>query len=327
MKIINMRGRTAAVRRRIAAAIGLMLALALCLTGCRPLVENTPEALSLYATFYPIYALTDAVAHGVPDMELHCLVQPQDGCLRNYQLSDWDLYLLAGGADAVVMGGRGLESFESALFSWGNRGPAVSAVLYNLELYNQMDAANGEQESHLSGANPHLYMSLEGAAQIVDSISATLISLDPDYGELYIQNAESARNQLHALLTDQRNALAPIAGKSVILMNEALVYTARDYGLETADWIDRESGEGMGDREIEALLARLSGSDARVILIERQAPQAFVEALERAGFAVARLDVMSTHREGEGFDRYLEIQRANAQSILAAFDCADTLGG
>ena len=302
-----------------------MMALVLCLVGCRPLVEDAPKALSLYATFYPIYALTDAVARDVPDMELHCLVQPQDGCLRSYQLSDWDLYLLAAGADAVVMGGRGLESFESALFAWGDRGPAVSAVLYNLELYNQQDTASGEQESHLSGANPHLYMSLEGAAQIVDSISATLISLDPDYGELYIQNTESARDQLTALLADQRETLAPLTGRPVILMNEALIYTVQDYGLAVADWIDRESGEGIGDRELEALLARLSGSEAKVVLIERQAPQALVEALERAGFAVARLDVMSTHREGEGFDTYLEIQRENAQSILAAFDRADGL--
>ncbi|MDO4866544.1 MAG: metal ABC transporter substrate-binding protein [Clostridia bacterium] len=305
----------------------MILALALCLAGCRPLVSDAPKVISVYATFYPIYTLTDAVIREVPDAELHCLVQPQDGCLRNYQLSDWDLYLLAAGADAVVMGGRGLESFESALFNWGDRGPAVSAVLYNLELYNQQDAANGEQESHLSGANPHLYMSLEGAAQIIDSLYATLLSLDPDYGELYAKNAEAARARLSALLEEQRTALAPLAGRRVILMNEALIYAAQDYGLTAADWIDRESGEGMGDREIEALLERLSDAEAKVVLIERQAPQALVEALEGAGFAVARLDVMSTHREGEGFDTYLEIQRANAQSILAAFDRADGLEG
>ena len=304
-----------------------MLALALCLSGCRPLVSDAPTAISVYATFYPVYALTEAVMREVPDSEVHCLVQPQDGCLRNYQLSDWDLYLLAAGADAVVMGGRGLDSFESALFNWGDRGPAVSAVLYNLELYNQQDTASGEQESHLSGANPHLYMSLEGATQIIDSLSATLLSLDPDYSDLYAQNAESAKARLSALLEEQRGALAPLAGRRVILMNEALIYTVQDYDLAVADWVDRESGEGMGDREIETLLERLSGAEAKVVLIERQAPQALVEALEGADFAVARLDVMSTHREGEGFDAYLEIQRGNAQSILAAFDRADGLEG
>ena len=59
-----------------------------------------------------------------------------------------------------------------------------------------------------------------------------------------------------------------------------------------------------------------------MVLIERQAPQALIEALEAAGYAVARLDVMSTHREGEGFDQYIEIQRGNAQALRDAFDRA-----
>ena len=58
------------------------------------------------------------------------------------------------------------------------------------------------------------------------------------------------------------------------------------------------------------------------MLIEKQAPRAFVEAIEAAGFAVARLDILSTHREGEGFDTYIDIQKSNAQAIRAAFDRA-----
>ena len=121
------------MRRRLLAALTV---LTFVLSGCRPLVTDATKALSVYATFYPIYALTDAVMAGIPDAALHCLVQPQDGCLRNYQLSDWDISLLASGADAVILGGRGLESFESTLTGWGETGPAVSAVLYNQELYN-----------------------------------------------------------------------------------------------------------------------------------------------------------------------------------------------
>ncbi|MBQ3423728.1 MAG: hypothetical protein IJH38_00820, partial [Clostridia bacterium] len=104
------------------------------LTSCRRLVPEEEETISVYASFYPIYALADGVTRSVPDVELHCLVQPQDGCLRSYQLSDWDLALLKRGADAVISGGRGLESFEDALFTLGKEGPAVSAVLYNIDL-------------------------------------------------------------------------------------------------------------------------------------------------------------------------------------------------
>ena len=314
------------MRRRLA-IIALIFVLLIALTGCRSLVEPENKSISVYATFWPVYALSQAVMKDLPDARLRLLVQPQDGCLRSYALSDWDAAILSRSADAVLMGGRGLESFESALFGWGEGGPAVSAVLYNLKLYNDDQRADAEQESHLSGPNPHLYMSVEGARQIVESVCATMQSLDPGYAGLYIQNAQDAQGRLDALLKENRALLAAVEGENVILMNEALIYVARDYGLNVADWIDRESGDALVGNELTALLERISACDAKVILIERQAPQALTEALEAAGYAVARLDVLSAHREGEGFDAYIELQSANARTISEAFAKAESMEG
>jgi ABC-type Zn uptake system ZnuABC Zn-binding protein ZnuA len=311
------------LRRAFTMAL-LLLVLTCALSGCKPLVQEEAGQISIYATFYPIYALTDAVMQNVADASLHCLVQPQDGCLRAYQLSDWDVALLTRGADAVIAGGRGLESFENTLFSWGESGPAVSAVLYNLELYEPQQRVDGEAHSHFQGPNPHLYMSLDGAAHIVESISATMVSLDPDYSELYIRNSARAVEALRALLDTSRNRLAALAGRRVALMSEALIYVARDYALEVADWIERESSSAFGDNELAMWLERLEKADVNVVLIEKQASQALVESLEAHGFTVALIDVLSTHVEGEGFDSYLEIQRNNVQAILDAFECADS---
>ena len=301
----------------------LIFALAASLTGCRRLVEPENESISVYTTFWPVYALTDAVMADVPDATLHQLIQPQDGCLRNYRLSDWDAALLSRSADAVILGGRGLESFESLLFGWGESGPAISAVLYNLELFNQEERSDGEAESHLRGANPHLYMSLDGAKRMAQSIAASMQSLDPKYAENYVENAREAGEKLDKLLSENRDLLAKYAGKSVILMNEALIYPALDYDLEVADWIDRESGDNLVDNELTACLERLQATDARVILIEKQAPQRLVEALERAGYAVAKLDVLSDHGENAGFSDYMSIQSANARAIARAFGEAE----
>ena len=303
------------------ALTGLVLVLGL--AGCRPIVPEADPSITVYATFYPIYALSEGVMRDIPDTQLHCLVQPQDGCLRNYQLSDWDSALLKSGADAVIAGGRGLESFEDTLFSWGDNGPAISAVLYNLELLSQQQAADAEALAHWQGDNPHLYMSIEGAKQLVQSISAMMLSLDPDYSDSYIANEKAALDALDALLDASRQNLADCAGQPVILMSESLGYVARDYSLAVAEQIEREPGTAFGDNELVAWLKRLSLSDAKVVLIEQQAPQTLVEALETAGYAVGRIDVLSTHQEGEGFDSYLEIQRKNAQAILDAFERAD----
>ena len=94
--------------RRILSIASIAIAAMLALSACAPLVPEEASEISVYATFYPLYALTDALMDGVPNASLHCLVQPQDGCLRSYTLSDWDAALLASSADAVIAGGRGL---------------------------------------------------------------------------------------------------------------------------------------------------------------------------------------------------------------------------
>ena len=71
------------------------------------------------------------------------------------------------------------------------------------------------------------------------------------------------------------------------LMSEALIYVAQDYELEVADWIEREPGSAYGDNELAMWLERLKEADVEVVLIEKQAPQALIEALEAAGYAVA----------------------------------------
>ena len=57
--------------------------------------------------------------------------------MRDYALSDWDLSVVAYDADAVVLAGRGLESFESSLYALGEDGPAVITAMTGAVLYNQ----------------------------------------------------------------------------------------------------------------------------------------------------------------------------------------------
>ena len=308
--------------KSIALLLGMCL-LAGALSGCglhaEEEVPQEPEALSVYATFYPIYALTALVADDVPDLQVNCLVQPMDGCLRSYSLSDWDLALLMQSADAAIAGGRGLEAFESTLYALGENGPAVTSVLYNLELATVKPANETGEESHWTDENPHIYMTIDGAIAIAERIAANLAVLDPKYGDLYDQNLQEAKNRLESLRTEMHEVAGGLQGQKVIVMNEALVYAAQEYGLDVELCYARESGEGIYDRDLEASIELLSTCDARVILLEKQAPEALRRALEEAGFRVAALDVLSTRRASEGAEGYFETQLANARALAAAF--------
>ena len=308
----------------------IALLLCMCLMACAfsgcnlhaATEEASPEteALSIYATFYPIYGITALVADGVPELQINCLAQPMDGCLRSYSLSDWDLALLVRSADAVISGGRGLEAFESTLYALGKSGPAIVSVLYNLKLATVKPANETGEESHWTDENPHIYMTIDGAIAIAERIAANLTVLDPEYADLYAENLENAKNRLESLREETHSLTGDLTGRKVIIMNEALVHTAQEYGLDVELCYARESGEALYDRELEDCIELLSACDARVILMEKQVPEALRRALEEAGFRVAALDVLSTRRASEGAEGYFEAQMANARALAAAFE-------
>lgn len=302
--------------------MAILTLLALVLGGCIPVVEQAQEESHVYASFYPIYALSSLVLDGVSGIRLSCLSQPQDGCLRSYELSDWDLHLLAYDASAVILGGGRLESFGDMLYSLGESGPAVINATYGCNLYNDdgIDAEATEDSSHLDGDNPHYYMSMYGAGLMVENIVQGLCALYPDKAEEISANAEEAVSRISDLKSEAEGICADVRGKKVILMNEALIYPAVEYGLEVAYWYDRESGDTLYGSGLENLLEEIEGCGAEVILIEKQAPAELIKNLENAGYHVAKIDIMSSYAldaDGEG---YFEAQLANARAIAQAFE-------
>lgn len=309
-------------RRIWAALIALCLMLA-ALSGCTQTAQPTQAQplLRVYATFYPLYACAEMITAGAPELTLSCLVQPQDGCLRDYQLSDWDYALLQRSADLVIAGGRGLESFENTLYAMGDAGPAVACVLYNMEFAENRQTAHidPDRESHFLDPNPHIYMCIEGMLSIAESICAQMVTVDPENADLYQNNLESAQEKLNALSAEIHAIAGQIEGRDAVVMNEALTYAANEYQLNVVYSVDRDSGEAFHDAELQACIEALAPYRDAVLLIEKQAPETFVEALEDAGFTVARMDVLSTRSAREGADGYFEAQRSNAQALAAAY--------
>lgn len=303
--------------------ICLFLCLCLCVLSLNSCTKNeSSEAdpgTSIYATFYPLYIAAEWLVDGVSDVQVNCLVQPQDGCLRDYQLSDWDLALLSS-ADLILAGGRGLESFESVLYALGEDGPVVSSLLYNMDL-RQQSGVNTQRDSlsHWLDVNPHIYMGIDGMREIVQRTANTLMMFDPENDQIYHDNLEKAQDNLDTLRKELTATLSHLKDEKVIVMNEALVYAADTYSLKVDLFYDRESGTSLYDADLDACMKALSRSEAKVVLIEKQAPQSFCEALEAAGYSVARMDILSTMQASEAKEGYFEAHRANAQAIINAF--------
>lgn len=282
------------------------------LTSCVSYQTDTPLPKTLYASFYPLYALSAQVVKDVPGMRLYCLAQPQDGCLRSYTLSDWDAALLSG-ADAVILGGRGLESFEAALA--GGSIPVVTAM-GGLSLIG-----NGEpqEDDHLTGENPWLFLSVAGAKQICASVAGSLALLDPDYAPRYEQNLLSVNARLDELLADMRSILSDATVPPVILLQEGLAYFAREMGIGEYATLSRESGVDYVENDLAELLSQMDETGYGLVLIEKQAPQALVEAITSHGYTVCLVDILSTRFATDFGEGYFTAMLENAQALRAAF--------
>lgn len=289
--------------------------IALPLSGCQKLVseEANPER-TLCASFPPVYALSGPILTGVPGITLKCLVQPQDGCLRNYELSDWDGAILSS-ADAVILSGRGLESFESQL-SEGELA-AVSAAQGLTLIKNGAVAAEGDEPDHFEGENPWAYLSVARARDMCSVIAAGMIELDPDYEAQYEENFAHFDAELEALQGRMEEKLITAPERSVAVAHEGLFYMTDELGLDVAAAIKREPGSELIGNDLKQALADLKASGAKVVLLEIQAPKALRDALTGAGYRLALIDTLSTHAPGAPDDYILTMEK-NAQATADA---------
>ena len=289
------------------------------LCGCakkqEPVQQEQEEGRkSIAATFYPLYAIALNLVKDVPDLSLSCLIQPQDGCLRSYSLSEWD-YLILASQDAVICGGRGLESFSGTLSAMQD-GPIVITCLQGQTLKNDGEAQ--DEESHLAGENPFLFLSAGGAMSIASTLAYSLIEIDPDYADTYRANLTEYLSRLDALAAEMAETMASVPSRRVALMNEGLSYLADQLALNVAVQIDHEPGVAVEDNDLDSVLSQLKEAQAEVVLLESQAPMHLVEDLQAAGYRVALIDILSAHAADGDLEAYERIMRDNCARIADA---------
>lgn len=268
------------------------------------------------ASFYPFYAIALNALDGIPEASLTILTQPRDDCPRAYELSEWDA-AMTGSADALILGGRGFEGFEELLIrASGSR--YVLVLMEDMALIRDGIPGGGEGESHFAGENPWAFLSTRGAEGIAEALAVRLAILDPANAERYAENKAAFQRELMRLRAEIEAILAPVRGEPVALMHEGLEYFAEEWGLNAVATIRREPGTHFEDAELAEAVGALRAAGARAVLIERQAPMRLRHDLERAGFAVVRIDTLTTGAMDGNRGAYAEAMLRNAEELARA---------
>jgi len=167
------------------------------------------------------------------------------------------------------------------------------------------------------GIDPHIWLSLENAAAMVDEITRWLVELDPAQAELYRSNAAQLRQQLRALDEELGARFSGVRGNYAVF-HDAYQYFEHNYSLSPVAVITTHPERSPGAASLRALRATLIDQKVDCIFSEPQFQPRLVAMLSE-GLPVrhAVLDPLGAEIP-PGPQAYLQTMRSMANALT---DC------
>jgi ABC-type Zn uptake system ZnuABC Zn-binding protein ZnuA len=252
-----------------------MLAAAVAL-GCAGPNDDWPEGKSprVMTTFPPLYCFAVNVAGDEAAVKsLLTTLGPHD-----YTATHGDVKKLLG-ADLFLVNGLSLdETFAKALLkSSGNtkaRYAEVGAAVADPAKMapHEHHHGPGQHHHHHGEFDPHVWLGIPEAVQMVRRIRDELTAVDPANAARYEQNAAAYVARLEKLREDGKAAFKDKKNRRLITFHESLAYFARSFGLEIVDSIQARPGEEPSPAKLAKLVEACRSRPVGAITLEPQYP-------------------------------------------------------
>lgn len=307
------------MRLYIRKAAALFLAVVLLVSsGCALRDREEKEDFSIVASFYPMYIMLLNITDGIDDVQVHVMAQQHTGCLHDYQLQSSDMQELTK-ADVFVVNGAGMESFLNRVTEQLPDLPVITAT-EGMELLHAGETAHDHEEDHdheEEEVNPHVWVSIKGAMQEVETITQGLMKADPTHAKAYRQNADRYLQQLQELSDEMQAALDPYAGTSIVTFHEAFPYFAEEFGLNIAAVVNREPESEPSARELAETIDLIRNSHVKAVFAEPQYSTDTAQTVaQESGVPVYLLDPCTSGSMEK--EAYLTAMRQNMQVLQQA---------
>jgi ABC-type Zn uptake system ZnuABC Zn-binding protein ZnuA len=192
-------------------------------------------------------------------------------------------------------------------------------------------AEPGHAHHHHDKWDPHVWLGIPQAVQLVEQIRDQLTEIDPAGKETYAANATAYVAKLHALHAEGKKLLADRPVRRIVSFHEALGYLAKSFDLEIADVIEQGPGDEPTQGHLRDLIKACKDPNKPVALIAVEPQYAgsssakiVHDELKNKGVVVplATVDPLETAEASdlarEGGDWYLIRMRQNLESLAQA---------
>lgn len=284
------------------------------LTACGASPPEADAPFTVAAATYPVYLFATAVTRGVEDVQVELIVNQQTSCLHDYTLSIHDMRIIDR-ADVLVLNGAGLEDFMADALAAS--GAPVIDCSQNVDLLpyegheDHDHGYDGHDEDHF---DPHLWLSTQAAAAMLQTIASELSALDSGHAGAYLENCRDALSRL----PQPPPELTGLERPYLITFHDGFQYLAAETGLTILKAIEEEEGSTASAKDIREILSLIEEYQLPAIFVETNGSDATARAIAReTGVAVYTLDMIMSG-DGTGIQPYLDAMNANYDAIAQA---------
>lgn len=274
--------------------------------GTRSLAAG--EKLRVMATTVHLASL--AMAIGGDEVDVGTLA-PEGRNPHDYEPTVSDRRRLSE-SHLLLVNGLGLENFDAAGVARAARATLVDC---SAELPPAFLITDPDDDHDHGPANPHVWLSAEGAVLQAKAVARAMGVADPAHAELYDGRMNDLKRRLEALRAEYAPKIALLANTAFAANHDAFPYFAREFGMTQVGVLQRRPGEAPSMADRRKLEETLKQTGARAIFIEPGFSDKASRAIaERLGIKLATLDPLAI---GKPTPRRLEeTLRANLKTVL-----------
>lgn len=262
------------------------------------------ERITVAASILPQKEIIESV--GKDKVKVSILVPPGFSP-HTYELTSGQLRSIAD-TDLFVSMGSGIE-FELA---WMDK---IKGVNPNMPIVNAsegitfIDGYTEEDGTHVSGGDPHVWLSIANAKIMAENVCKALAKESPKDEEYFRANLEEYKAKLDALDGEIRESFTDMKDVTIMTYHPAWSYFVRDYGMECISV--ENNGKEPSPSDLAALIDTAKAKGIKVIFAspEYSTKSAYTIA-DAIGGSVVLIDPLS--------ENYIE----NMKSVAEAFKSA-----
>ncbi len=262
------------------------------------------ERITVAASILPQKEIIESV--GKDKVKVSILVPPGFSP-HTYELTSGQLRSIAD-TDLFVSMGSGIE-FELA---WMDK---IKGVNPNMPIVNAsegitfIDGYTEEDGTHVSGGDPHVWLSIANAKIMAENVCNALAKESPKDEEYFRANLEEYKAKLDALDGEIRESFTDMKDVTIMTYHPAWSYFVRDYGIECISV--ENNGKEPSPSDLAALIDTAKAKGIKVIFAspEYSTKSAYTIA-DAIGGSVVLIDPLS--------ENYID----NMKSVAEAFKSA-----